>query len=199
MAGFVTAAAQRFSGRRCVVTGVWPTMVDAAQVAGKLGLQHVFATDSYVLSGGGEKGRSLPPNAHELVRDWTGVEGMTESYGMSELMGKNARCSRGKFHLNPWLIPFVLDEDSLETLPAHGTSTGRFAGIDLLASSYWSGYISTDRVTITWDPGCACGRNGPYLEHSIERVGNVDDDKISCAATPQAHDDAIEFLTSQGA
>ena len=33
---------------------------------------------------------------------------------MSELMGANAKCSVGRFHLNPWLIPYVLDPDSLE-------------------------------------------------------------------------------------
>jgi hypothetical protein len=134
-----------------------------------------------------------------MVLDWTGVDHVDEAYGMSELMGKNAKCSAGNFHVNPWLVPFVLDVDELEPLPAVGRATGRFAGIDLMASSYWSGFISTDLVTITWDPVCACERQGPYLEAEIQRVHNVEDDKISCAATPQAHDEAIEFLRAHGA
>ena len=129
-----------------------------------LGRTHVFDPTSFIISGGGSKGRTLPENSYEMVRDWTGVEWVEESYGMSELMGMNAKCSAGNYHVNPWLIPYVLDVDSLEPLPIGGTTTGRFAAIDLLASSYWSGYISTDLVTMTWDPMCSCERQGPYLD-----------------------------------
>jgi hypothetical protein len=196
---FVSEAAERFGGRRVLLEGVWPSMVDAAQAALRLGHRAVFDPTSFVMSGGGEKGRSLPANAREMVFEWTGVDHLQEGYGMSELMGANAKCSRGKFHLNPWLIPYVLDVESLEPLPPTGRVRGRLAGIDLMASSYWSGFISTDLVTLTWDPGCVCGRQGPYLEPSIDRVGDVENDKISCAATPDAHDETIEFLRAQGA
>ena len=196
---FVTEAAERFGGQRVLVEGVWPSMVDAAQAALRLGFRNVFDDSSFVMSGGGEKGRALPPNAREMVLEWTGVDRLQEGYGMSELMGANAKCSRGKFHLNPWLVPYVLDVDSLEPLPSAGRVRGRFAGIDLMASSYWSGFISTDLVTLTWAPRCACEREGPYLEPEIDRVGNVEHDKISCAATPEAHDATIEFLRAQGA
>jgi hypothetical protein len=130
---------------------------------------------------------------------WTGVDRLHEGYGMSELMGSNAKCSAGRFHLNPWLIPYVLDPETLDALPSRGRATGRLAGIDLMASSYWSGFISTDLVTLTWDPTCECGREGPRLDPEIQRVANVDDDKVSCAATPGAHDETIEFLRAQGA
>jgi len=199
MQTFVTAAADRFAGQRCVINSVWPTMVDAAQTSLALGRRRVFDPSSFVISGGGEKGRSLPGNAHEMVLDWTGVPRVEEGYGMSELMGINAKCSAGNFHLNPWLVPYVLDVDELEPLPSVGCASGRFAGIDLMASSYWSGFISTDLVTLTWDPACACERQGPYLDAEIRRAENVEDDKVSCAATPQAHDEAIEFLRAQGA
>jgi hypothetical protein len=196
---FVTEAAERFGGQSVLLEGVWPTMVDAAQAALRLGLRGVFDPTSFVMSGGGEKGRVLPANAREMVFEWTGVDRLQEGYGMSELMGANAKCSRGKFHLNPWLIPYVLDVESLEPLPNVGRVRGRLAGIDLMASSYWSGFISTDLVTLTWDPRCSCGREGPYLEPEIDRVDNVENDKVSCAATPGAHDETIEFLRAQGA
>jgi hypothetical protein len=199
MQAFVTAAAERFAGQRAIVTGVWPTMVDAAAVSLALGHRDVFDPSSFVISGGGEKGRTLPENARQLVLDWTGVRRIEEGYGMSELMGMNAKCSAGNYHINPWLIPYVLDPDSLDPLPSVGPVTGRLAGIDLMASSYWSGYISTDLVTMIWDPKCACDREGPYLDPDIRRVHNEQDDKISCAATPRAHDEAIEFLRAQGA
>jgi hypothetical protein len=196
---FVTEAAERFGGQRVLVSGVWPSMVDAAAAARRLGLRRVFDPASLVGSGGGEKGRSLPDDAPELVMEWTGVERLYEGYGMSELMGSNARCSSGRFHLNPWLVPYVLDPESLDALPSTGRVTGRLAGIDLTASSYWSGFISTDLVTLTWDPPCECGREGPRLDPDIRRVANVEDDKVSCAATPGAHDETIEFLRAQGA
>lgn len=197
--GFVREAADRFGGQRVNVVGVWPSMVDAAAAAHALGIRDVFDAGSFVMSGGGEKGRTLPANAHEMVRAWTGVDHLQEGYGMSELMGANAKCSAGRFHINPWLIPFVLDPETLEPYPSVASATGRFAGIDLMASSYWSGYISTDLVTLVRDPPCECGRHGPYLEPTIGRVDNVEDDKISCAATPGAHDETIEFLRAQGA
>ena len=196
---FVTEAAERFGGQRVLVGGVWPSMVDAAAAALRLGQRDVFDPGSFVTSGGGEKGRVLPDNAREMVMEWTGAERLGEGYGMSELMGANAKCSFGKFHLNPWLVPYVLDADTLDPLPAEGRVRGRLAGIDLMASSYWSGYISTDFVTLVWDPVCECGRQGPYLEPEIGRVDNVEDDKVSCAATPDAHDETIEFLRAQGA
>ena len=93
----------------------------------------MFDPSSFVISGGGEKGRSLPDNAYEMVLNWTGVPRVEEGYGMSELMGINAKCSAGNFHINPWLVPFVLDVDALEPLPSVGRTTGRFAGIDLLS------------------------------------------------------------------
>lgn len=196
---FVAEAAERFGGQRVVLESVWPSLVDAAVAAKRLGIRHVFHPESYVMTGGGSKGRDLPDDAHELVVEFLGVEHLREGYGMSELMGANAKCSFDRFHLNPWLVPYVLDPESLEALPSEGRVTGRFAGIDLMASSYWSGFVSTDLVTLAWDDRCDCGREGPYLEPEIGRVDNVEDDKISCAATPGAADETIEFLRSQGA
>ena len=195
---FVTEARDRFGGQRVLLGGVWPSMVDAATAALGLGHRDVFASNSLIMSGGGEKGRTLPSNAREMVFEWSGVNRLGDAYGMSELMGANVRCSCGKFHINPWLIPYVLDVDTLDPLPTKGVVTGRLGGIDLMASSFWSGYISTDLVTLNYEGGCACGREGPYLEPEIRRVQNVEDDKISCAATPGAHDDTIEFLRAQG-
>jgi hypothetical protein len=195
---FVREAAERFAGERCMVGGVWPSMVDAAQAAVNLGHRNVFDPTSVVSFGGGEKGRNLPSNARDLVMEWTGVSKSIEAYGMSELMGINVKCSQEKFHMAPWLIPYIVDVESLEPLPSNGRATGRLAGIDLMASSYWSGYMSTDLVTMNWEPTCECRREGPYLEPEIRRVDNVDDDKISCAATPGAHDETIEFLRAHG-
>src|SRR5205823_13554752 len=86
---FVTEATERFGGQRVLVSGVWPSMVDAAAAALRLGQRNVFDSSSFVGSGGGEKGRTLPENAYEMVMQWTGVDRLQEGYGMSELMGSN--------------------------------------------------------------------------------------------------------------
>ena len=86
---------------------------------------------------------------------------------MSELHGDQREVLGRQAHINPWLVPYVLDVDELEPLPVSRTTT---AGCNLMASSYWSGFISTDLVTITWDPVCACERQGKYLDPEIQRV-----------------------------
>jgi len=116
---------------------------------------------------------------------------------MSELMGANATCSAGKYHLNAWTVPYLFDEDGT-LLERRGTQKGRFGAVDLMASSYWGGYMSTDAVTMTWEGHCSCGRNGPFMEHSIERVPDIADDKVSCAATPGLHDDLVKVLAQWG-
>ena len=164
MQAFVATAAERFSGQRCVVTGVWPTMVDAATASlARSGSDTCSTPRRSCCRAAERRDERCPRTPYQRVLDWTGVDRVEEAYGMSELMGKNSKCSAGNFHINPWLIPYVLDVESLEALPSEGTKTGRLAGIDLMASSYWSGYISTDLVTITWDPTCSCERQGPYL------------------------------------
>ena len=57
--------------------------------------------------------------------------------------------------------------------------------------------ITGDEVTIDWDTPCPCGRTSLALEHSIMRFSEKKDgeeDKISCAATHEVHNQAIDFL-----
>jgi hypothetical protein len=55
-------------------------------------------------------------------------------------------------------------------------------------------------VTIDWDHQCECGRTSYAMEKKINRVSEIQggDDKISCAATPQAQAEAMDFLTGFG-
>jgi len=61
----------------------------------------------------------------------------------------------------------------------------------------WGGLITGDSVEIDWSH-CPCGRTTAHLSDSITRfsVEQGGSDKISCTATPEAHDDAMNFLTS---
>jgi len=197
LADFVEAVSQRFAGKAVWVIGPWPTLVDAAGMADHAGLSSCFRGDSIIHTGGGAKGRELSDDGYAQVTRWLGVGEIRDSYGMSELMGANATCSAGKYHLNAWTVPYLFDEDGT-LLERRGTQKGRFGAVDLMASSYWGGYMSTDAVTMTWEGHCSCGRNGPFMEHSIERVPDIADDKVSCAATPALHDDLVKVLAQWG-
>jgi hypothetical protein len=109
----------------------------------------------------------------------------------------NLLCERDHYHIAPWIIPFVLEPDTSAILPRTGTVTGRFAFYDLLPDTHWGGFISGDEVTMSWDRDCGCGREGPYIQGGIARFSDQrgGDDKISCAASAEAHEEAMDFLS----
>jgi hypothetical protein len=67
-----------------------------------------------------------------------------------------------------------------------------------MPDSYWGGFISGDEVTADWSP-CQCGRTTPHLEGRIERYSEKQggDDKITCAASDEAHGAALEMLNDR--
>jgi hypothetical protein len=194
LAAFVRRAGERFAGRRILLIGGWPNLVDAGATAGRLGIRRAFAPDSFVHTGGGSKGRVLEEDAYDTVLVWLGVDEIRDTYGRSEIMGMMQRCRCDRYHVNAWQIAFVLEHETLEPLPRRGVQTGRLACVDLMADSYWGGFASSDAVTVEWDGRCECGRNGPRLAPAVQRVSAADADKVSCAATPEAHDSTIELL-----
>jgi len=57
--------------------------------------------------------------------------------------------------------------------------------------------ISGDEVTIDWDTPCSCGRTSVAFEKDIMRYSEkqgVDDDRITCAATQDVQNEAIDFM-----
>jgi len=118
-------------------------------------------------------------------------------YACSELFSGLARkCMHGHYHAPPWLVSFVLDPDTGVPYPRKGTQTGRYAGFDLWAQTYWGGFITGDEVTINWDGGCACGRSGPYMHGTVVRytAKRGGDDKITCQRTAAAVEEMAEHL-----
>jgi hypothetical protein len=185
-------------GQRVMMFGTVPLYYDMAIAAARKGLTQMFAADSLIAMGGGSKGRVLPEGWQQTLFGFLGRP-VRNSYGMSEMMGGAVRaCSQGNYHLQPWLIPYLLDPKSGEILPRRGVKTGRFGFFDTLASTYWGGFLSGDEVTISWEDAlrCACGRRGPYLHALIRRYSEQEggDDKVSCAGSPEAQDKAIQFL-----
>lgn len=189
---------KELKGERIYTVGTWNLMLDLARKGLSKGLEAVFAPDSIVVSGGGAKGLTPPDNWKEEVARFVGVPRITMNYAMSEVKGHHKMCSHGRYHVVPWVIPFVLDPDTSEPLPRTGVVTGRAAFFGLLSRTHWGGLISGDEITIDWDSQCGCGQTTYHLDPVIERYSEKigDEDKITCAATPNAHRDAMEFLSS---
>jgi hypothetical protein len=184
-------------GQRVMVMATWNMVYDLANAGLKRGIRGVFAPDSVVISGGGSKGLVRPAGWEKPVCEFTGVPRLKGAYGMSEVLAVHAMCAYDHYHLAPWAITYVLDPDTSKLLPRSGVVTGRAAFYDLSANSHWGGFITGDEITVHWDGGCPCGSRSAYLEEPITRYSDKrgGDDKISCAATPEAHREAMEFLT----
>jgi hypothetical protein len=79
-----------------------------------------------------------------------------------------------------------------------GEQTGRAAFFDLIPGSYWGGFITGDEIALDRRP-CPCGRTTPHIARRIQRFSETrgGDDKITCAASDDAHARALEFLNQQ--
>ncbi len=177
----------------CAPTYLWP-LAQKGLAEGRTG---VFAANSVISTGGGAKGMVLPDDWKAQVMRFAGVDHMPANYAMTEMNANNLLCENNHYHIAPWIIPFVLDPDTSAILPRTGSVTGRFAYYDLLPDTHWGGFVTGDEVTMTVDRACGCGREGPYIDATIARYSEMrgGDDKISCAASAEAHEEAMDFLT----
>jgi hypothetical protein len=155
-----------------------------------------FSSGSVVLMMGGTKGHALPSDWMDTVEGFLDAR-IAQGYGMTELSGLQLMCASGRYHLRPWVIPYVLDPTTSELLPRRGVQTGRFAFVDLLSESHWGGLMTGDEVEVDFDTPCSCGASTQHIGPQIARLSDKrgGDDKITCAATPQAYAEAMEFLT----
>jgi hypothetical protein len=187
---------EEFRGKRVKINGTFSDLTRIA-VSGKAkGLKCSFAPGSFILSGGGMKGyKEAPPDWEDQIKQFFGIDKMYSNYGMSECMGLATMCSCGFFHFAPYTIPIVLDKDAKE-LPREGVQTGRLALFDLLAETYWGGFISGDQVIMHWDDNCDCGWKGPRVERTITRFAEMEggDDKITCAGSAQAYNEFMDYV-----
>jgi hypothetical protein len=195
---FIEESIERFRGERVLLMGTWNVLYTMAKAGLERGLSNVFSRDSLVTTGGGAKGQVVPEDWEESVRSFVGVDRLQHAYSMTEMTGLNKICEAGHYHFEPWIVPFVLDQDDGRPLPREGQQTGRAAFFDLLPDSYWGGFITGDEVTADWTV-CACGRTTPHIERGVERYSEKQggDDKITCAAADDAHRAALEFLTER--
>lgn len=184
-------------GENAFVFGNVPLLYAWTEMGEARGLKSLFGAGSSITSGGGLKGSEVPADWRVRIEAFLGAP-IRLGYGMSELIAGAAECPHGVYHLSPFTIPFILDPATGAPLPRSGTQTGRFAFFDLLVESYWGGFVTGDKVTMTWG-GCECGRKGPYFDPLIERFSELEggDDKISCSGSNDAHEEAMAWLASK--
>jgi hypothetical protein len=196
MAAFMYTIVDKLRGKRISIDGNPRLLLPVAQEAAKRGIFNVFAPDGVMGSGGGGKGIVLPAGWFEQMKAFTGIKHSIRAYGMTEITGTMRACPTGYFHIPPFFIPYLLDPHTGAVLPRSGTQTGRFACMDLLPTTYWGGIISGDKVTIEWDRTCPCGRKGAHIHDNVSRYSEevTGDDKITCAATVDNTDAALQQL-----
>lgn len=154
-----------------------------------------FAPGSTVMMAGGTKGKDLADDWSETLERFLDLR-ITQGYGMTELSCVHIMCEHGRYHVQPWVIPMVLDEETSRQLPREGVQEGRCAFFDLLPKDHWGGVMTGDRVSIDYESRCSCGAGSVHMAPDISRLGDErgGSDKITCAATPEAHAEAMEFL-----
>ncbi|MGA8328025.1 MAG: hypothetical protein WB777_01885 [Mycobacterium sp.] len=197
MDAFFTRITEQLRGKQVFMLGTYHLMYDIAKAGLRRGVRGVFAPDSAILTGGGMKGVALPDDFMDVIKDFLGVDCIQVGYGFSESSTFHWACTEGRYHVAPWVIPFVLDPDTSDPLPRTGVQTGRAAVYDILLRAHWGGVISGDEVTVDWDLSCPCGQSSVAFEPDIIRYSEkegVDDDRITCAATQEVHDEAVNFM-----
>jgi hypothetical protein len=193
-----TTLADEFRGQRVWINAIMSDLIRLALKAGEQGFSCDFAPGTVLFTGGGLKGLKDPPaDWEDMVKRFFNVDRLASSYGMSECMGNAPSCSAGFYHLFPFVVPLLLDPDG-NVLPREGTQTGRLGLFDLLAESYWGGFLSGDKVTLSWDEDCACGWKGPRVDRDIRRFSEMEggDDKISCAGVEEAYSEFMTYVSN---
>jgi hypothetical protein len=197
MTEFFARLTRELRGKRVFMIGAYNLMHEVAAAGLAQGIERVFAPDSAILTGGGTKGFVLPPDYMETIKRFLGVDRIQEGYGMSEISALHWACEKDRYHVQPFVIPFVLDPDTGEPLPRRGVQTGRAAFYDLFNRAHWGGSISGDEITLDWDTPCVCGRTSVHIAHDIVRYSEkrgAEDDRITCSATQEVNDEAVGFL-----
>ena len=151
-----------------------------------------FHPDNCIYVGGGLKRALLPPDYQQFVHETFNIPPNRnfQNYSMQELNSGMPRCQKGgRYHVPPWMIPFVLDKDGDTLLPhSAGEIEGRAAFFDLALDGRWNGVITGDKISLDFDP-CACGATSPSIRDNIVRYADLSagDDKIGCAGTVDAY------------
>ena len=174
------------------ISGLWNALYQVAKIVRDLGYSgQDFHPDNCIYVGGGLKRAQLPPDYREFVHQTFNIPDSRDfqNYSMQELNSGMPKCRRGdRYHVPPWLVPFILDADGVTLLPHEtGEIEGRAAFYDLSIDGRWGGIITGDKISLDFSP-CACGCPGASVRNNIVRYADLPgDDKIGCAGTVDAY------------
>lgn len=196
MAQWLDSLVTEMSGKRVFVMGPWVLLYQFAKQGLEEGRTCDLAPDSVFQTGGGGKGMTLPDDWEDVIGKFFNSK-FKWVYGVNELTALSVRCEHGRYHLPPWTIPLIVDPETDEPLPRQGVQNGRAAFFDVAVNGVWGGILTGDKVEIDWNE-CTCGRTTAHIADNIVRLGEGEGgtDKITCAATSQAHAEALDFLTT---
>lgn len=179
---------------RLQVSGLWLGLYNVAKAVREMGYSAKdFHPENSIYVGGGLKGAQLPDDYRQYVYQTFNInpDRSFQNYSMQELHSGMPRCREGgRYHIPPWVVPLITDEDGATLLPMDQGQEyeGRAAFFDLSIDGRWGGVISGDRVFIDFRP-CACGNKGPSIRDNVVRYADLKggDDKIGCAGTVDAY------------
>jgi len=174
------------------ISGLWNALYQVAKIVRERGFSAAdFHPDNCIYVGGGLKRAQLPPDYREFVHETFNIPANRDfqNYSMQELNSGMPKCQAGdRYHVPPWMVPFILDERGEALLPHEsGEIEGRAGFFDLSLDGRWGGVITGDKISLDLDP-CACGCAGPSVRDNIVRYADIQgDDKIGCAGTVDAY------------
>jgi len=183
---FLDRLAGTLRGTRVVALGRWDAYTDLLDG----GVGDLFAPESTILAACGATAGVPRERWEHRVARFAGVPALRPRYMTFEAVALNPRCHALGYHLEPWIVPFVLDPVSGAALPRDGVRTGRAAFFDLSAQHHWGGFVTGDRVSVDRSP-CGCGRSTPRVLADIGRY----DTGVGSTASAAALNDALDLLT----
>lgn len=190
-------AARKRDGRRVMIAG-GPVNIHALAKAGlDRGMESALVPGSLVRAFGGLKNHPGIPTLEADVARFTGEPNYLNAFGMTELTSTFSMCRAGRFHIPPWVVPYVFDPESGALLPREGRQRGRSGFFDLVAQSYWGGVVTADNVEMGWDP-CTCGRTTPHMAPQISRIAETPGGDCYIGPTPRGAVDAALAALLEG-
>jgi hypothetical protein len=190
--GIAAEALVKYRGEKLMISGMWNSLYQVAKAVRAMGYAAKdFDPDNCIYVGGGLKRAQLPDDYQAFVHETFNIpEGRHfQNYSMQELNSGMPKCrDGGRYHVPPWIVPFILNQDGDALLPEMtGEIEGRAAFFDLSLDGRWGGVITGDKIALDYAP-CACDNAGPSIRDNITRYADIQgDDKIGCAGTVDAY------------
>ena len=177
---------------KLMIMGMWGTLVRFAEEARARGLSAKdFRPENAMMVSGGLKGANVMPNYKEYVYDTFNLSGERNAhfYSMQEINSHCPQCRAGRFHVPPWLMLLLLNEngEELVDISGGGEIEGRAAFFDITMDARWGGIICGDKIKVNYGQ-CGCGLPGPTIALDIVRYADlVAGDKLTCSGTIDAY------------